>query len=166
MDNERLLRMTGFIVKKFEGLHRVGKDGLIYPYLCPTGYPTQGWGIRVASLKVPPITREQADLQLDKVLPIYINGALRQCPNLASEHEGRLAAVASWTYNLGETALAGSTFRKKILAEDWESAAVECKKWRNGRINGVLTVLPGLVTRRALEAEFLLNPEVYENVGY
>ncbi|MEL0119206.1 MAG: hypothetical protein VXB01_09720, partial [Opitutae bacterium] len=32
------------LVKKFEGLHKVGDDGLIHSYRCPAGKWTIGWG--------------------------------------------------------------------------------------------------------------------------
>ena len=54
------------LCKRFEGLHRVGADGLIYPYICPAGVPTQGYGTvwrpdgRKVTMDDPPITKETA----------------------------------------------------------------------------------------------------------
>ena len=49
------------MVKKYEGLAKLKKDGLVYPYVCPAGYPTQGYGLLVKSLKEPPITPLEAE---------------------------------------------------------------------------------------------------------
>ena len=144
------------LTKRFEGLAKVRKDGLVYPYLCPAGYPTQGWGIRVASLDVPPITREEADDRLLRVLPLYVSQALQCCPGLAA-HPSKLAAIADFCFNLGKARLAGSTLRRRINAGDWAGAQVELSKWVYGRNprTGLLEKLPGLVARRAAEAELL-----------
>ena len=77
------------LCKRFEGLHRVGPDGMIHPYICPAGVPTQGYGTvyrpdgRKVSMDDPPITRETA-LQwlVSELLHTYAPGALRQCPGL------------------------------------------------------------------------------------
>ena len=41
------------LIKPFEGLHKLLPDGRVGAYMCPAGYPTQGWGIVVPSLQVP-----------------------------------------------------------------------------------------------------------------
>lgn len=131
---------------EFEGLARVGPDGLVYPYLCPAGYPTQGHGLRVAGLWVPACTVGQARARLRAVLPLYAGHALRLSPVLA-RYPCRLAAVADFIFNLGPTAYAGSTLRKKVNARDWAGAEREFVKW----VYGGGRVLPGLVRRRAAE---------------
>jgi len=130
----------------FEGLARVGRDGLVYPYICPAGYATQGYGLRVAGLHVAPCTVAQARARLRAVLPLYVGHALRLSPGLA-HYPGRLAAVADFIFNLGPAAYAGSTLRKKVNARDWAGAEREFAKW----IYGGGRVLPGLVRRRAAE---------------
>lgn len=56
-------------------------------------------------------------------------------------------ALISFVYNLGESAFAGSTLRRKINAGDYSGAAGEFDKWVNAQ--GVR--MAGLVTRRAAE---------------
>ena len=60
--------MATALVQRFEGCHRRMSDGRIAPYLCPAGYPTQGWGIVVPSMDVPPITQAMADAVLAREL--------------------------------------------------------------------------------------------------
>lgn len=134
-----------------EGCANCKKDGLIYAYICPAGYPTQGYGLRVKDMSVPPITKEEALLRFKKVIPTYVSHALNLSPNLKN-HPKRLIAVTSFVYNLGPHAYAASTLRKKVNKEDWQGAARELGKW----VNGGGRRLPGLVKRRKLEAQLLV----------
>lgn len=142
------------LVQEFEGLHRIGKDGLIYPYLCPAGYPTQGWGIVVQSMDVPPITREEADVKLLQVLPGYSMDAIRLSPILA-KHPTKLAAVSSFVFNLGAGRYAASTMRRLINEGAWQAAADEFDKW----VYGGGRKLSGLVRRRAAEKAVFMVEE-------
>jgi lysozyme len=132
------------LVRQFEGLHRV-ENGLVYPYLCPAGYPTQGFGLRVKDLDVPPITVLTAEKQVRLALRSYVDQTLKLAPNLSGL---KLAATSDFVFNLGATAFSASTFRKRILDEDWEAAATECQRW----VFGGGRKLSGLVRRRAAEA--------------
>ena len=67
---------------------------------------------------------------------------------LATEPEGRLAAIVDFTFNLGAGRLQTSTLRRRINQRDWGAAAIELRRW----IYGGGKVLPGLVTRREAEA--------------
>ena len=142
--------MATALVQRFEGCHRRMSDGRIAPYLCPAGYPTQGWGIVVPSMDVPPIAQEMADAILMRELPRYMTDALRASPSLA-KHPRRLAAIISFVFNLGAARYRASTLRKRVDAEDWAGACEEILKWNRGGGR----VLPGLVKRRQAEAELL-----------
>ena len=137
------------LVKAFEGLAKV-KGGQVWPYLCPANFPTQGFGLRVESMDVPPISPAEAERRLLAVLPVYVRQSLQSCPVLASD-PAKLAAIADFCYNLGPHALAASTLRKKVNRGDWEGAQRELAKW----VRGGGRVLPGLVKRRAAEAALL-----------
>lgn len=139
------------LAKHFEGLAKLVR-GMVYPYLCPAGYPTRGFGIRVRDMHVGPVTPAQAEQDLIAVLPMYMAHAVRLCPILALPgNEARLAAIADFCFNLGPAALAASTLRKKINRADWPGARRELNKW----VHGGGRVLPGLVKRRAAEGAFL-----------
>lgn len=139
------------MLRRFERCHRIGKDGLVYPYLCPAGYPTQGYGRLVSSLEAPPITRAQAEAWLVEDAAGHQRLALALSPGLASESDARRSAIASFVFNLGPGKYRASTLRKKVDAEDWEEAAVQLRKWVYGRGK----ILPGLVIRREEEARLL-----------
>jgi lysozyme len=78
---------------------------------------------------------------------------LRYCPVLATEPEGRLAAIVDFTFNLGAGRLQTSTLRRRINQRDWRAVGLELRRW----IYGGGKVLPGLVNRRAAEADWLLR---------
>lgn len=157
------LDLAQALCERFEGLHKVGSDGLIYPYLDPVGIPTQGYGTvhrpdgRKVTMDDPPITRETAKLWLvSELLNTYAPGVIRQCPGLLplallEDDWRKFCAIVDFAYNLGVGRLQTSTLRRKINQLDWDGAKEELAKWvrAGGR------VLPGLVKRRAAEAALL-----------
>lgn len=138
------------LCKQFEGLHRLKKDGLVYPYICPAGYWTIGYG-HLCDKNHRAITQQEAELYLIKDLQKTLDATLRYCPGLASESSNKLAAIVDFTFNLGAGRLQMSTLRRRINQKDWDAAEKELMKW----VYGGGRVLPGLVLRRKAEAELL-----------
>jgi len=141
------------LAKRFEGFHRVPKfdpERRAHPYICPAGYWTIGFG-HLCDPKHPPITEAQAEDYLSRDLITAFNATLRYCPVLATEPEGRLAAIVDFTFNLGAGRLQTSTLRRRINQRDWTSAAQELRRW----VYGGGRVLPGLVLRREAEIQLL-----------
>jgi lysozyme len=141
------------LAKRFEGFHRVPKHDptRAYPYICPAGYPTIGYG-HLCDPKHPPITEGEAEAYLAQDLKVALAATLRYCPVLATEPEGRLAAIVDFTFNLGAGRLQTSTLRRRVNQRDWEAAARELRRW----VYGGGRVLPGLVTRREAEVALLI----------
>lgn len=151
------------LCKQFEGLHRGGKDGLIYPYICPAGYPTIGWGTvykpdgSKVTMDHPPITKDIADAWLmDELQRVCASAVIRNCPELfawsvANGQWRQFCAIADFTYNLGAGRLQTSTLRRKLRVLDWDGAKEQLMLW----VRGGGRVLPGLVKRRAAEAALL-----------
>lgn len=138
------------LCKRFEGFSSK-------PYLCPAGIPTIGYGStyyedgRKVTLKDAPISASAAEaLLLHELAHTYAPGVLRLCPNLVG-HERAFNAAVDFCYNLGVGRLQSSTLRRKLVAEDWDAAKLELKKW----VRGGGKVLPGLVKRRDAEAALL-----------
>lgn len=138
-------------LKPFEGLHKKLKSGLIAPYICPAGYPTQGWGLLVKDLSVPPITSEEAGNRLLNALPFYVNKALTISPILVRCDPEVVVAIADFIFNLGESRYRVSTLKRKVDAEDWDAACDELERW----VFGGGKKLPGLVARRAAERRLI-----------
>ena len=157
------LDIATVLCKRFEGLHRVGSDGLIYPYVCPAGYPTQGYGTvwrpdgRKVTMEDSPITKETAEQWLKiELLNTYAPGVVRQCPGLlalaaSSGDWAKFNAIVDFAYNLGVGRLQTSTLRRKLNAQDWEGSKEQLRLW----VRGGGRVLPGLVKRRDAECALL-----------
>ena len=132
------------LIRQFEGCR-------LRAYLCPAGVWTVGWGATG-----PGITRgvvwdqPTADARLGVDATKYLLAAIKQSPVLATDMD-RAAAVADFCYNLGTGRYRASTLRRKINAEEWNSACDELGKW----VWGGGRKLPGLVRRRAAEATLL-----------
>ena len=142
------------LAKRFEGFHRVARadPGRAQPYICPAGYWTIGYG-HLCDPKHPPITETEAETYLTRDLQSALAATLRYCPVLATEPEGRLAAIVDFTFNLGAGRLQTSTLRRRVNQRDWIGAGQELKRW----VYGGGRVLPGLVTRRGAEAAWLVS---------
>ena len=148
------------LVKPYEGLHRVGPDGLIYPYLDTlptTPVWTRGYGRTYGiTADSPPITRAEAEAELAQGLNDYAKrGILPVTPNLIRKPEC-MAAVASWAWNCGLGAYKASRLARAIREERWSDAAQHI---RTPRTSGGVEY-KGLVRRREAEyALFLLGGE-------
>lgn len=142
------------LAKRFEGFHRVPEadPGRAHPYICPAGYWTIGYG-HLCDPTHPPITEGEAELYLVRDLQTALVATLCYCPVLATEPEGRLAAIVDFTFNLGAGRLQTSTLRRRINQRDWASAGQELRRW----VYGGGKVLPGLVFRREAQASLLLR---------
>ena len=142
------------LAKRFEGFHRSPKHDphRAYPYICPAGYWTIGFG-HLCQPDHPPITEAEGEAYLAADLQIALRATLKYCPVLATEPEVRLAAIVDFTFNLGAGRLQASTLRRRINQREWASAGQELRRW----IYGAGKVLPGLVARRAAEVQLLLR---------
>lgn len=141
------------LAKRFEGFERKVKRGTeinAIPYVCPAGFWTIGYG-HLCDPRHLPITEAEAEAYLARDLQSALAATLRYCPVLATEFEGRLAAIVDFTFNLGAGRLQTSTLRRRINQRDWSSAAQELCRW----VYGGGKVLPGLVLRRQAEAHLL-----------
>jgi lysozyme len=141
------------LAKRFEGFHRMPKadPGRAHPYICPAGYWTIGYG-HLCDPKHPPISVAEGDAYLARDLTTALDATLRFCPVLATEPEGRLAAIVDFTFNLGAGRLQTSTLRRRVNQQDWTAAATELRRW----VYGGGRVLPGLRARREAEVALLL----------
>lgn len=140
------------LARSFEGL-------CLYPYLCPAGVPTIGYGTTrypggtVVSLNDSPITRADAEKLLRYEMQAGLDRAFALSPSLASESEGKQAAIADFIYNLGSGRYAASTLRKRIESGDFDDVPDQLRRWTKagGR------QLRGLVLRREAEISLWLK---------
>ena len=150
--NEAIELAINVLIKPFEGYARRLPNGDCCAYPDPAtgdepwtiGFGSTGRGIS----KYTVWSKEQAEDALQEHVRHFISGLVKLSPRLVSASPRRIAAVISWAYNCGLGNYRISTFKKRVDANDWEGAAVECRKWTKaaGR------VLPGLTKRREAEA--------------
>ena len=148
------------LAKRFEGFHRVPKHDphRAYPYICPAGFWTIGFG-HLCDRRHPPITEADAEVYLTRDLQTALAATLRYCPVLATEPEGRLAAIVDFSFNLGAGRLQTSTLRRRINQRDWAAAATELRRW----VYGGGKVLPGLIGRREAEAVLVTAKVIHQS---
>lgn len=125
---------------------------VIEPYYDPVGYPTQGYGRLLSTVKweplskYPAVSKQQAWVELEEDMAVAMRAVARLCPVPLSAEQ--TAALADFTFNAGGGRLQASTLRKRVLARDWKGAEREFGKWvyAGGR------KLAGLIRRRSAEA--------------
>lgn len=148
---KQAVELTASLLRRFEGL-------VLHPYLCSAGVPSIAYGStyypdgRRVTMKDPPVTRAQAERMLMvKIERDFMPAVIKLCPVLAHESPERLAAITSFTFNVGIGALRASTLRRKINAELWEEVPAQLLRWNKagGR------VLRGLTIRRQAEANLI-----------
>lgn len=152
MDLDTIKAKATALARRFEGYHRRLPDGSCTTYRCPAGVLTIGYGSTGTHVKEGMVIGERAaNALLDAQMLGAASRAVSLAPILANENTGRAAAIADFVFNLGPTAFAASTLRKRIVAGDWERAVTEIKRWNKGGGR----VLAGLVSRRQAEADLL-----------
>ncbi len=126
-------------------------------YLCPANVWTIGRGTTIINGKPVrqgmEITPEQAEEYFSADLRKFEDAVAKLVGNHATDNQ--YSAMVSLAYNIGagDGGLKTSTLLRKHNEGDYKGARAEFAKWNKGRVNGVLRVLPGLVKRRAEEAE-------------
>lgn len=128
-------------------------------YRCPAGVWTCGWG---ETDGVGPNTK-WSKAYADSRFCDSLEERAAAVKSSVTYHttDNQLAALVSFAYNVG---IAG--FRRSgVLAAhnrgDHQAAARAFALWNKATVGGVLTVLPGLVTRRAREAALYLTPDAH-----
>lgn len=128
------------LIISFEGIR-------LQAYKCPAGVWTIGVGSTVPAVHAGEvITKQQALARFDKDLTKFENAVDRLVKVPLTQNQ--FDALVSFTFNVGEGALAKSTLLKKLNAGDYDAVPAELMKWTKGGGKE----LPGLVRRRRAEA--------------
>ena len=67
------------------------------------------------------------------------------------------AALTDFTFNKGAGNVSSSTLLRKLNSKDYDGACQELTRWTYGRVNGVMKVLPGLVTRATKQYQYCMG---------
>lgn len=135
------------IIENFEGL-------VLHPYLDQVGIPTIGYGTtfypggKKVSINDPAINRDQAISYLKNFVDTVIIPTLNKYIKVEL-NQNQVDALASFVYNLGSGALAGSHLLQVVNAKGTcGQVTAEFDKW----VYANHKVLQDLVERRAQEA--------------
>lgn len=152
------------LIKRFEGLHRIQPDGMVSSYRCPAGKWTIGYGSTKGIRSGMKITQAEAEERLMEDIREFEAIVKRNVLVPLSQYQ--FDALVSWTFNLGEGNLRSSTLLKKLNRGLYQEVPEQIIRWNKARVDGVLTVLPGLTRRRAAEASlFSLDARLPSDEG-
>lgn len=154
------------LIKAQEGYHTRQEDGSCKAYRCPAGVWTCGWGSTVGVHPTTQWTREEATEALRWEMATHEQAVEKMAK--VSLTQGQFDALVSLCYNIGAGALAKSTLMRHLNAGDYARAASHFGDFKRARVRGATArlykvkdgtsvVLPGLVTRRAAEAQLFLE---------
>jgi lysozyme len=143
------------LIKKWEGFKAEA-------YLCPAGKWTIGYGITAeAGIGVTPargmrVTQAEAETHLRRALDKFAS-EIRPAIT-APINPNEFGAFLSLAFNIGSTKFRSSSALRHFNAGDKAKAAGAIKLWNKATVNGKLTVLNGLVNRRADEVALFWAP--------
>jgi len=134
-------------LKGFEGYH-------LEAYKCPGGKWTIGYGHTGGVTQGMVITDVEAKKLLDEDMATAKNKVISYCQEKGIIlTQGQFDAMVDFTYNCGVGAFEDSGIVELIGAGDLDAAVAELKRYIKSK--GV--VLPGLVTRRNIESEWIYS---------
>lgn len=128
--------------------------------------PVGKWTIGIGHLLTPAdpytpstvLTRQAAVDLLISDLDDANKQLLRAWPAFMNLEQSKKESLISWVFNLGIGNFKDSTMFKRLLAVNFEAVPGEMKRWTHGTLpNGIRVVLPGLVLRRAWEANIFAS---------
>lgn len=127
-------------------------------YKCPAGVWTIGYGHTGGIVQGQTISKQQAVEFLKQDLRVSEKAVNKKGLNI---NQNQFDALVSFIFNVGSGAFGRSTLLKKVRINPNDLSIVsEFAKWNKARVNGVLTVLPGLTKRRKAESNLYFNKTV------
>ena len=141
---EKAIEIAVKLIAEFEGLK-------LEPYQCSADVWTIGYGTtklpsgEKVHENTPPITKEEAEDMLQMDTERFCESVLQLVD--VELNENQLAALTSFCYNLGASALEGSTLLSKLNQKDYDGAAEQFEEW----VYADRRVLRGLQRRRKAE---------------
>lgn len=153
-DSHRTYSLAASLISRWEGF----KPDL---YEDSTGVRTVGFGFTEALPfweeieEAVPLTKEEADRFLVRALEEVYVPAVRRFTDGKLDAPHKVAALASWTYNIGPGAASRSTLAQRIREGREEEAERELLKW----VHAGGEVMDGLVARREAERRMMERDE-------
>ncbi|WP_407652354.1 lysozyme [Bombella pollinis] len=152
-------RLAFILISHFEGCR-------LAPYRCPAGRWSIGYGathLRDGA----PVTENTSPLTTNEATALLADSIQSLCATITAWTVGhtvtpyQMAALVSFSYNVGVAGLRSSTLLRKFLLGDTQGAADEFLHWDKMHLaSGVVVESPGLLKRREAErAMFLGKPD-------
>ncbi|MGL5940811.1 MAG: lysozyme [Waterburya sp.] len=133
------------LIKRWEGCRTNA-------YLCPANVWTIGYGHTKTAKPGMMISHSKADDLLLEDLKRFEEAVRRLVA--VPLNQNQFDALVSFTFNVGEGALSGSTLLRLLNAGNYSNAASQFSKW----VYAGKKVLPGLVARREDEYQLFIKP--------
>jgi len=139
------------LITRWEGLK-------LKRYICPAGKPTIGVGhVILPSENIPDTITEEMAMDLlrkdverfEKAVNTSITVELNQ---------NQFDALVCFVFNVGEGGLRNTGVQRAVNEKRFSDVPERLKDWSKAKINGVSTVLQGLLNRRKSEAELFMRP--------
>lgn len=140
--------------KKIKDMIKGWEGCRLTAYRCPAGVWTIGYGHTGADVTPGKrITQSDADALFEKDISAFANRVLTHLAGLTLTG-CQFDALVSLSYNIGALSVKAPTLLRKVKTNPNDPMIrAEFMKHVNARVNGVLKPLPGLVKRRAAEAD-------------
>lgn len=127
------------LIKQWEGLR-------LETYRCSAGVLTIGYGHTASVIPGLRITEAEAERLLRRDLSVF-EEAVSDAVTVELT-DSQYAALVSWAFNVGASAMENSTLIRKLNAGDYAAVPTELARWN--KVKGQVVV--GLSNRRAAEA--------------
>ena len=139
------------LIKQFEGYRSKA-------YLDAVGVPTIGYGSTMWNDGKKVKLGETITLDGAGVLLYWQVNKMCVILDALTLNQNQYDALSSFIYNIGTGAFSKSTLLKKVkINPKDETIRNEFLRWNKGRVNGLLTELKGLTTRRKAEADLFFS---------
>jgi lysozyme len=148
------------LIKHYEGLGPHFDGVRAFPYVCPAGKPTIGFGhvIRPGEHFEHGLTMGEVEVLLrrdlrrfEQAANLYVKVPIRQ---------GFFDALVSFAYNLGTEALRTSTLLQLLNKGNYPAAYDQFLLWCEAKVGGRMKRLNGLYYRRLTERHLAITGEL------
>lgn len=150
------LRLAFTLISHFEGCR-------LSPYRCPAGRWSIGYGATHLQDGTP-VTEQTKPLTADAAKALLMADIQSLYATISTWAAGhmvtpcQMAALISFSYNVGLAGLRSSTLLRRLLMGDVQGAADEFLRWDKMHLtSGVMVESPGLLKRREAEREMFLD---------
>lgn len=157
MNEELRISSAGlYLIKKYEGLHHLNKNGIVEAYLDPVKIPTIGYGhIKGVQLGqvISPIEAEILLLEDAREAEGFVKLAVK-----VSLLQQEFDALVSFVFNVGIGNLKKSSLLTYLNRGNKKAAAQCLLSWDKAKMeSGQVVTLPGLTKRRLAEMHLFME---------